>query len=291
MSLSITRSVNGAHLQTNLYMGLTHVPQANTTLNELWNVHNNTTTGTTENPYIEYYCIGNLGHRFETGSDSIPYTSAVQHRASDSGLYRFLPFVVRPINDDLSPTERQNYGMRVPITISGVKWWAYYLKRIIRTNITPQVKKIVVENGIATVTEFIPDNSNLTPTPPEVPSSGAITTDGTFFSVTATLDLSFSADDVTKLINVADVIYGNSNLAVISEIGLVSAIRKSVALLDSNLQPVTGNYFEALKAQITSFANGYYPVQFSNQGFSFLLDLGATEPLFGPTVTSVQPGP
>jgi hypothetical protein len=286
--LTITRSIYGAQLQSNLYLGLQHVPPANTTINELFNIHNQTNTTSADIPSLSYFCIGNKGHRWEVNGDGMGKTSPIPHRAYDAGLYNYLPFVMRLATNDLTTQERAKYGMRVPKTIDNVLYWCYYLKKFDKTNISSQLKIITVVNGVKTVTPFVPDNSNLTPQIPQIPNNGAITTDGTFLAVTSTLDLSLSAADATELSNVATLLYNDPDLAIISEIGLVTAITKSVALLNAAGQPVSGNYFEALKAQISSYTNTYHQMSYGNQGIDLYLDLGATEPLFGPTVTSVQ---
>jgi len=288
--LTITRSIYGAQLQSNLYLGLPHVPPANTTINELFNIHNQTNTLSTEIPSLSFFCIGNGGHRWQVNGDGIGKTSPIPHRAYDAGLYRYLPFVLRPANNDLTTLERNNYAMRVPITVDGTVYWAYYLKTFDKTSISSQLKQIVVLNGIKTVSAFVPNNGNLTPQVPTIPSNGAITTDGTYLAVTSTLDLSLTVDDATELSNVADILYNDPDLAIISEIGLVTGIRKSVSLLTTSGQVGTGNYYEALKAQIASYTNTYHQMSYGNQGIDLFLDLGATEPLFGPTVTSVQNG-
>jgi hypothetical protein len=289
--LTITRSVYGAQLQANLYLGKPHLPPANSTINELFNIHNQTNlTSGDPAPSLGYFCIGNGGHRWQTTGGGIGKTSPIPHRAYDAGLYNYLPFVMRPLNNDLNPTERLAYAMRVPKVFSGVTYWCYYLKKFDKTNISSQLKLITVTNGVKTVTAFVPDNSNLTPQPPQIPNNGAITTDGTYLAVTSTLDLSLTPTDATELSNVATIIYNDPDLAIISEIGLVTAVPKSVSLLNSSGQPATGNYTEALRAQIASFTNTYHQMSYGNQGIDLYLDLGATEPLFGPTVTSVQGG-
>lgn len=286
-----TRTIYGSTLQTNLLLGLPNTVVANTTLNELWNIHHTQAPSANERQKMEFYCMGNGGHRVLTHADGTPYISPINHRASDAGLYKFLPFVLRPVNEDLTPTEREPYGMRTPVNINGTVYWAYYLKRINLTNVTPEMKKTVVVNGVSTTTPFIPDNSNLTPTPPEIPNTGVVSTNGEYLSVTATVNVSFDLFDVTELINVVNILYDNENMAAISEIGLVAAVRKSVSLLDTNKQPVPGNYNEAIAAQIINHITAYYPVTFSNDGFDIRIELGATEPMLGPQQVSIIPGP
>ena len=291
--LTITRSIYGAQIQSYLNLGKVHAtPTANTTINELFNVHHQTNPSSTDpQTSLSYFCIGNGGHRFDTNSDGLTKSSPIPHGAYDAGLYNYLPFIMRISTNDLTPTEKLSYGMRVPVTVGGVLYWAYYLKKIDTSSVTADLKRIVVTNGVKTISAFVPDNSNLTPQPPTIPSNGVITTDGTFLAVTSTLDLSLSVNDAVELSNVASILYNNPDYAIISEIGLVSAITKSVSLLNASGQPAgAGNYFEALQATITSFTSTYHQLSYGNQGVDIFLDLGATEPLFGPTITTVGGG-
>ncbi len=287
-----TRTIYGSRMQTCLTLGLqpyTTLPL--TTLNEKWSIHNNTGWPSNVQPKVEYYCIGNKGHRVQVGADSIGYFEPIPHKIDDAGLYGFLPFVMRLVTDDLSPTEREKYGLRVPVDVSGTRYYAYYLKRIDMLNVTPQIRKTIITNGVSVVTDFTPDSSNLSPTPPAIPPTGATSTNGEFLSVIATIDLSFSALDVQELINVCRLLYDNELMAAISEIGLVGGVRRTVSLLDSNGAPTPTNYSECLGATIVSHTTAYYPVGMSNDGVNLKVHVGANEPMFGPSDTTVDPEP
>lgn len=286
-----TRTIYGSHMQTTASLGLPYTPLPLSTLNEKWNIHNQTAYPSTDRPRIEYYCIGNGGHRTQVGADGIGYFAPIPHRASDAALYKFLPFVMRPITEDLSVVERERYGMRVPIDVSGTRYWAYYLKRLDLNNVEAQVRKSIVTNGVSVVTEFEPDSTNLSPTPPTIPSTGVISTNGEFLSVIATVDLSFNQLDVSELVNVCRILFDNELMAAISEVGLVSGIRRAVSLLDVNAQPTVANYYECLGAVIVSHTTAYYPVGMSNEGVELKVHVGANEPMFGPSQTQIDPEP
>lgn len=286
-----TRTIYGSRMQTCLTLGLPYQPMALTTLNEKWNIHKNTGWPSADRPKVDYYCIGNGGHRIQTGAEGVAYFEPIPHRLDDAGLYKFLPFVLRPINADLSPTERSKYGMRVPIDANGTRYWAYYLKRLDLENTTPETSKTVITNGVPIVTPFVPDSTNLSPTPPVIPPTGVTQTNGEFLSVIATVDLSFSALDVQELIEVCRILYNNELLAAVSEIGLVGGVTRVVSLLDSNGSPTPTNYSECLAATIVSHTTAYYPVGMSNDGVNIKVRVGANEPMFGPSQTTIDPEP
>ena len=105
-----------------------------------------------------------------------------------------------------------------------------------------------------------------------------ITTTGDYLSTSAILGLDFSAADVAELINVANLLYNNELYAVISEIGLVAGVDRTVTASGPG---GSINYVEALMATITTHITAYNSVSYNNNGFDYDLELGAVEPLVG----------
>lgn len=275
----ITRTIYGSRLQTELLLGLPYVPVTNTTLNEKFGIQSGVVPDSQAVPRVRYFCIGNGGHRNEVGGDGQPYVSAIQHAASDAALYKHLPFLIREPDSDLTALERQRYALRKQITVNGDTYIAYYAKRLDFTNVAAEMKHNTVSDGITSSIPFVPTGANLNPTAPAIPSTGVVTTNGDYLSASAVLNLNFSEQDVAELINVATILFANPLYAVISEIGLVAGVDKVVSA------PAFGggsfNYSEVVSAQITTHITAHYPVQFSNLGFDFGVEIGATEPLVG----------
>lgn len=273
----ITRTVYGARLQTSHLLGLpyTHIP--NTTLNEKFDVQSGVLPANGDLPTTLYYAVGKGGHRVETGADGKPYISPIQHLARDAALYEHVPFIVRDLDDDLDVITRQKYAMRKIITVGGQQYIAYYLKRLDLSTATADLLNNEVVDGVVNSVPFVPTGANLNPEPPAIPSTGSVTTSGTYLSTSSVVRLDFTAQDVAEYVNVARLLYNNELMAVISEVGLVAAVDKTVTA------PAYGggqfNYREALVATITAHITAYYSVGFTNMGFDFGLQLGATEPL------------
>lgn len=282
--LNTVKTIYSGMIQTYKSFGLPYTPQLNSTLNEIWNIHDSTAPNSGREHKIQYIAIGNGGHRYITGPQDIPYPQSIDHIATNGGAYRFLPFIMRPAagGQDLSPTLRDKYAMRALLDIGGVKYWAYYLRLVDITNLVPEAKITTYVDGVASEVPFVPDNSNLTPTPPEIPSSGATTTNGQFVTVEAPIKVVFTSDDIAELINCCELLFNNPNLAIISELMVVSAIRDEVALLDTSLNPIVGNYWEALRAQVTNFVESNFPAAANQGGFEVDLNLGVNDPMFGP---------
>lgn len=273
----ITRTVWGASLQTSLLLGLPYYPQENSTLNEKFDVEpGGDLRGTI--PHVKYFCIGNGGHRVIQGADGIPYTSPINHRASDAALFNHLPFVLREPSDDLTIDKRERYGLRRRETINGRPYIAYYLKRMDLSAVQLALQHTNVIEGNSTTTLFEPSNGNLNPEHPELPNEGVITTDGNYLTSSAIVPVLFDEDDVAELVNVARVLYDNEQRAAISEIGLCSGVDR-VVTGEVNGQQI--NYREALGVQIATHITGYYPVGYTNRGFELQIEAGATEPMLG----------
>ena len=275
----ITRSIYGSRLQTMLLLGLPYTPVENTTLNEKYDVFPDLQPNATDVPRVRYFCIGKGGHRNATGADGHPYVSPVQHSPGDAALYDALPFLLRLPNNDLTAGEREKYAMRKIITVNGQQYVAYYLKRLDTVGVNAQMLYNSVANNVTTTTPFVPSGANLNPTQPAIPATGVVTTTGDYLSTSAILDLDFTAQDVAELIEVCRIMYDNELYAVISEIGLVAGVDRIVTT------PAAGggtfNYLEAIAAQITTFITAHYSVGYTNNGFEYKLELGATEPLIG----------
>ena len=272
----VTRTIYGAHLQKHLVLNIPYEVPENTTLNEKFNIGTGETLPPDTTPDIRYFCIGDRGHRVRTGADGVAFTSPINHRASDAALFHHLPFILRREDDDISVSRRAQYALRRIEQHHGERYIAYYLKRIDTSTVASQLLHTRIQDGVTTSEEFIPNTDNLNPEPPEIPNSGVITTDGNYLSTSSILNIVFDEWDVEELVNVARVLYDNEERALVSEIGLCSGVDKVVT---TSAPTGSFNYMEALAVQVATFITGYYPVGFTNQGFTFQIDAGATEPL------------
>ena len=278
-----TKTIYGGLIQTFQWLGKQYVAPTNTTLNELYNIHALTAIGGSDRMVTKYISIGNRGHVNQVGADGIGYFEYNPHNATDAGLYKPLPFIMRPINADLTAGEQELYGMRVPVTLTGgAKYWAYYLRVLDLSGTTPEMQLTTVEGGVSTSDPFVPNNSNLTPVPPLVPNDAIQTANGVYASVSAIVPVVLSESEVEELINCAELLYGNADLAMITEIAIVSGIGKFVTKLDDNRQPLAGlTYPEVLRSTIVNFAGANFSAAMNSGPFGMDIDLGTFDPLFG----------
>jgi hypothetical protein len=83
----------------------------------------------------------------------------------------------------------------------------------------------------------------------------------------------FSASEVEEILNASTILYGSEDYALISELGLVSGVDRSV---NGN----NGLYTEVIAAQTFTHINTLLPMKSQRGGFTTTLDVGATEPMF-----------
>ena len=112
---NITRTANGSALQTTLFNGIPFDLIPFTTLNEYFNILSGQAPASGVIPKATYFCIGNGGHQLATGTGGVALIEEVQHLATDSGLYSYLPFILRAINNDIPAATQAVYAMRKQI--------------------------------------------------------------------------------------------------------------------------------------------------------------------------------
>ena len=274
---NIVRTVYSSYLQTCGLLKLPFELKPNTTLNEKFNIQSGVSPTADQIPTLGYFTIGNGGHKYVTGAGGISVPEPVQHRATDAALFNHLPFVLREPKLDLSPAQRTNYALRKQVTYNGKSYWAYYLKRFTRDNVKAAMEYRVVNNGVTVKSPFVPNSSNLNPTPPDLNPSGVNVVTGDYVASTAKFELNLTEEDVAELLHVAEVMYDDDAYAIISEIGLCTGVDKIVGA-----SGVSGNFnfTEAIAVQIATFVSIHSAVKFSSNGVQILLDVGASEPLF-----------
>lgn len=274
---NITRSVYGAYLQTCAYMKLPFTLMANTTLNEKFGIQADATLDIGTIPAMRYFSIGIGGHAFSVGAGGVTKTDIVQHRTTDAALYKHMPFILRPINNDIPVEDRAKYGLRRIETHGGAQYIAYYLKRIDFTNAEAGMEYTSIENGVSNVTDYVPTASNLNPEPPILSPTGVNLTTGDLVSATAKLSLIFTGAEIQEICDAANIIYGDDNYAIISEIALCSGVDKVVTSPSANNGTI--NFNEVVGVQVTAFANTLVPAKFAKTGAEIALDVGSCEPL------------
>lgn len=273
---TITRSVQCALLQSNLYLNLPHVVLPNSTLNEKLNIAKDISLADTDRPHFGYVVIGNGAHKVSTGTNGLVITDSIPHRPRDAGLYNMIPLVLRLPQNDLTVSERSKYRLRRTESHDGKAYIAYYAKVLDRSETAPTLEFRTVADGVTTSTAYVPTIADLNPTPPVINSQGAISTTGDYVAATAKVPFVFDANDITELRNVAKILYKDEKYAVFSELGLCSGVDRSVT---GDFGGISSTYTEVIAAQISCFYVEYHSVGASSEGVDLTFDVGASEAL------------
>lgn len=273
---SLIRTPYGIYLQNVLYSGLPFSMIPFTTLNEKLNILKNIAPPANTYPQLKYFCIGNGGHEVSMGANNIPKVIPTQHLSTDASLFKPMPFVLREPQNDLTPQERALYSLRREETYNGKKFVAYYLRRIDYSLARTEMKLFQVDEKGNRIQEspFVPDSRNLNPTPQKLSSSGLNVIKGQYISVETNIDLIFTAEQAQELRNVANIMYADEELAIVSEVGLVSGMDRTINLTNGS------QFKEVIAAQVCHIAHTAHSAYTNDLGFKMALAVAAAEPLF-----------
>lgn len=273
---NIVRTAAAAALQTAQYLNKPLEIKANSTLNQKFDIQASVAISSDDRVAMRYATIGNGGHRFIVGAEGVSRPEPVQHLPRHTALYNHLPFVLRLPNNDLDPTARAKYRLRRHEIHDGQTYVAYYLKTLDLSNTQPQLELRSVNNGVVTSTPFTPTLSDMNPTPPAIGNNGALVTTGDYVASTAKVAFTMDSLEVDELLNVANILYGDDNYAIVSEIGLCSGVDRVVT---GDFNGSSSTYTEAIGVQVCTFVDQFIAAKFTNKSISLNFDVGSVEPL------------
>lgn len=279
-----TRTYPGLAMQIAHYFGISLPVLPHSTLNEKFNILPSASLGTNELPRVAYFGIGNGGHSVETGANSFPLLGNKIHRSRDTGMFNQIPFVLRPVGNDLQEADRAKYALRRIENHGGDDYVAYYLKRVDRSALQIKVQNRDVDSNQQTViTDFIPTTDDLSPSPVDLNNAGVNSVTGKYISASVNLTISFNAFDAEEVLNVVTIMYGSENYGIISEATLVSGVDRAVSSSDG--QGGTISFNEVVCAQIANQIPVLQPVFSQRNGFDITSEVGGVEPLLNLELT------
>lgn len=273
---TVQRTIYAAHLQTAKLLDKPFTVLENSTLNQKFNVYPNEMPGIGAYPKLAYIGIGNKGATYDVGQGNYVLTTPIPHLARHASLYNHIPYVVRPAGDDLTPGERLLYRMRVPLTVGGENYFAYYLRVFDMSAVTPAVELRNVSDGVISNTPFVPELSDLTPEHPTLSNNLLNTADGDYLVSTAKVVFTLTQQDITNIREAAQILYGDPRYAVINEIAVCTGIDKIVS---GQLGGTTINYTESTVTQIAAYISQYHALTSSSSEVKIGLNVGSVEPL------------
>lgn len=163
-------------------------------------------------PVIKYVGIGNRGF-YNVGEDGLATT--YKPSPTNQNLYRPIPFRVRPLDEDLTVSQRAQYRMRTVQTIGGVPYVFYWLKVMsIPTNSIDV--KFINADGQESDYNIVP---NLTPTPTPIADEESAGSDSSSKVIVRVIgEFSILEEEVQEA--VAVLYGGDERYAKVSEIGV-----------------------------------------------------------------------
>lgn len=273
---TVFRTAYAAHLSTTMLLRKPFTVLPNSTLNQKFNVHADQVPATNEYPSLGYMAIGNKGTTYEVAPGGFLLTTPIPHLARHAAAYNTIPFIVRPVGDDISAAERANYRMRVILSIGGQNYVAYYLRKLDLNNTTPTVELRNVNDGIITNSPFVPELSDLSPTHPVISNPNLNTANGDYLVSTAKTDFILNQSDITNIMEACNILYGDPRYAVINEAMLVTGLDKP---LTGVFGGTTSTYTEVIAAQVAAFIHQSHVLTDSTHEVKISLNVGGVEPL------------
>jgi len=279
-----TVTVNAMRLASALIMGADVKYPQKSTINEALNFMTSQQPAGTDRPHLQYMCIGNKGHTaVETDGiyDFIPYGK----KASYSGLFNFMPFVLRTLDNDLTDAQRENYAGRIIKEYNGRQYVGYWVRKLdTRAVETTDLDIYRDEDGNEQIVPFVYTDNELFPTPGVLPdydydNDGTVELpSGRLVESGADLQISWTDFDVQEYMNVCEIIRGTSSSSVVSEIALCSGI-PAAATAESS----TGSKFsyeEAIGLQALYFIDLFVNLAITNDDLALNIRIGQTVPFW-----------
>jgi len=255
-----------------------------TTLNERYNILADVSIGSkaAKDFELKYFGVGIRGAN-ANGTDNMGVSRMKinQHQPIDMNLFLGIPFICRPINEDLDNVNRAKYRMRVVQNgYDGNSYVFYYLKLIDFTNYNPQVNKIVRdENGNEVATPHVPVRDDLfNPQPIDFTSEGSVPLSNTYLNSSAILGCSLNQNDLQELANACRILYNDASYAAINETMIAWGV-------DTQTDGVTGGAGVVRYTEVRSAVAAHYITErdarsaLNNTMLNMDYDHGASEPM------------
>lgn len=272
-------------LQSHQLLGKQHTFPRYTTVNESLGIHvpfdgNGVPNGNYiepgERPSMKLAVIGRGGVGIQQGSDGKPYSMSYRHKPTDTGLFEYLPFVMRPTYADIPQGLRQNYRLRKIVTVGSQQFIAYYGKILPDVAGIPTAfkKRTISVEGAVTETPFEHGASDLAPLPTVFANTNEpLTTTPNYVACSTIVPFSLDRDDVNRLIEVSQILQIAGDF-VLTEIALCSCVDRQFEISANNL------YTDSIAVQPMVFLSTSFPAYNFPAGVTYYFDVGNTEPLF-----------
>lgn len=274
----VTRTLWFSALQSAMVRGAAYKWLKYTTLNEKFNTLAQQYPGSGVYPKLGYIALGRGGLGMATGADGSTYPKILQHKSNDGALFNHMPFSLRLLDNDLPAQYRARYALRQQVEYNGTPYWAYWIKRVDFSQAdTDLFLKQTLDDGTSTVSDVVPDESTLNPTPTDLTESGTNLLAGYSVLASTIIGLPLDSFDINEIRNASQIITQQSGRAIVSELALCTG---ADTVIQAQSQTGTFPFTEAIGVQVATFVQAMYPLDYINESLTDNLELGISEPLF-----------
>jgi hypothetical protein len=221
--MSTQATVYGIQTTLQNLLGLPDATVQYGTVNEALNILPNMVPPQNSRRKLGWFGISNKGHTFNTDAAGVPTMVEIPSSTTTSGLPNNLPFILRKMDNDLTPEERKKYRGRKVVKYNGVNWIGYHLKAF---HNTPEVELTYVmqRDGKSVSSAFTPTLNDLHPEPDPIldttPSN--ILSEGDEAGCVVTVELNMTREEIIEFRTAMAIVFGNASFAIISKISIVS---------------------------------------------------------------------
>lgn len=231
---------------------------------------------------VSLFCIGNGGHRQVNGGVGVvPIFTQKPHRATDAALYHMIPFVVKPVDYDLTGAARARFRLRRTLEIGGELYAAYFGRVLPEATGDIDMKEVILPgDGSQTESTFTPTINNLRITEPPLTGS----TETVYVTAQYIESFTFDAQDIAWLEEACMLLYGDVNYARISEVAICTGVDKPVAQVyptsgvQTPVAPSGPPRFETVGCQVYTFNFVEHRVAGSSP-FTWAVNTAVSEPM------------
>lgn len=225
--------------------------------------------------------VGRGGHAYTTDGDGEIDPTTYPHKATHTGMFKPLPLIIRTLANDLTGADKALYRCRVIAEIAGVLY-AIYFGRIV--DLTGQeiieVLETVTDGEVTDTQIYEPTVNDLRPEREDLSGDSL----GIFMRTYAVTDVSFTAEQIAEMKYACEVLYGNEDKAVISEIAFCFGKDKPVERVYNSagtvLQNAPANSREFVACHMGIVESTFKPVIYTGS-ISDIKNVGISEPLYG----------
>lgn len=219
--------------------------------------------------------IGGMGVRYYDNNETVEMWPQ-PHEPQHTGMYKQIPFVMRPVTEDLTTVERSRFYGRTIEQVDGIQYACYWLRPLDLRETVARMEYRQIIDGQVTSTPWQPSYADQHPIPKILNPGQVLVTGDDYIASTAKSTFQFNPWDMTELVNVGQVKFKSDTRITLTEMAVCSG---GIVETTGNFDGIQLPYNEAIGVQITDFVSTFIPAAFNRAGAAINLDIGSVEPL------------